>query len=63
MKRRIGRGGIVFLGSMLGPNLHAEEPEAHRIATALLSIMSRAGRPTSKATAALPPPLLATAGR
>jgi hypothetical protein len=35
MKRRYGRGGIVFLGSMLGPNLYAEEPEAQRIAAAL----------------------------
>lgn len=36
MKRPLGRGGIVFLGSMLGPNLHAEEPEAQRIAAGLL---------------------------
>ncbi|MBV9268057.1 MAG: hypothetical protein JO061_17955 [Acidobacteriaceae bacterium] len=36
MRRRIGRGGIVFLGSMLGPNLYAEEPEAYAIATNLL---------------------------
>lgn len=35
MKRRLGRGGIVYLGSMLGPNLHAEEPEARRIAIGL----------------------------
>jgi hypothetical protein len=35
MRRRIGRGGIVFLGSMLGPNLYAEEPQAHGIATRL----------------------------
>ena len=37
MKRRIGCGGIVFLGSMLGPNLHAREPQALQIATALFS--------------------------
>lgn len=37
MRRRIGRGGIVFLGSMLGPNLYAEEPESHAITKALLS--------------------------
>lgn len=38
VKRRIGRGGIVFLGSMLGPNLYAGEPEARQIAEALLCI-------------------------
>ena len=42
MKRRIGGGGIVFLGSMLGPNLAAEEREAHRIAVALTQAMAEA---------------------
>jgi hypothetical protein len=35
-KRRIGRGGIVFLGSMLGPGLLAEEREAHEVGSAML---------------------------
>jgi hypothetical protein len=37
MRRRIGRGGIIFLGSMLGPNLYAEEREARLVVTDLLS--------------------------
>lgn len=36
MRRRFGLGGVVVLGSMLGPNLHAEEPEAGRIAAGLV---------------------------
>lgn len=36
MRRRLGLGGVIVLGSMLGPNLHAEEPEAYRIAARLL---------------------------
>ena len=36
MKRRIGRGGIVFLGSMLGPNIRAEELEAQIITNEML---------------------------
>jgi hypothetical protein len=35
-KRRIGRGGIIFLGSMLGPGLLAEEREAHQVGSAML---------------------------
>jgi hypothetical protein len=35
-KRRVGRGGIVFLGSMLGPGLLAEEREAHQVGSAML---------------------------
>jgi hypothetical protein len=35
-KRRIGRGGIIFLGSMLGPGLLAEEREAHQVVSAML---------------------------
>jgi len=34
--RRVRRGGIVVLGSMLGPNLYAEEPQAHQIFTSIL---------------------------
>jgi hypothetical protein len=36
MKRTMGLGGIIYLGSMLGPGLMAEEREAHEIASALL---------------------------
>jgi hypothetical protein len=35
-RRRIGRGGIVFLGSMLGPNLRAGDPQAMELAAAML---------------------------
>jgi hypothetical protein len=37
MRRRIGRGGLVFLGSMLGPNLRAEEREARDVALRMLN--------------------------
>jgi hypothetical protein len=46
MKRHLGRGGIVFLGSMLGPNLRAEEREAKQIATAIFSGITSAGTST-----------------
>lgn len=39
-KRRIGRGGIVFLGSMLGPNIRAEEREARQIATEMFRLLA-----------------------
>jgi hypothetical protein len=39
MKRRIGCGGIIFLGSMIGPNLYAEEPEAHAIMAGLVQTL------------------------
>ncbi len=35
-RRSIGSGGIIFLGSMLGPGLLAEEREAHDVGTGLL---------------------------
>jgi hypothetical protein len=35
-KRRIGKGGIIFLGSMLGPALLAGEREAHQVGSAML---------------------------
>ena len=35
-KRRVGRGAIIFLGSMLGPVLLAEEKEAHDVTRAIL---------------------------
>jgi hypothetical protein len=35
-KRSYGRGAIIFLGSMLGPGLLAEETEAHEVGNALL---------------------------
>jgi hypothetical protein len=50
LKRRIGRGGIVFLGSMLGPNLRAEEREAHELATAIFSEIACAGTSTAVST-------------
>lgn len=37
LKRRMGLGGIIYLGSMLGPNLRAEEPEARQLAKAIFS--------------------------
>lgn len=35
-KRRIGKGGIILLGSMLGPGLFADEREAVEIGSAML---------------------------
>jgi hypothetical protein len=35
-KRRVGQGGIIFLGSMLGPGLLAEDREAHQVGSAML---------------------------
>jgi hypothetical protein len=39
-KKRIGRGGIIFLGSLLGPHLQAEDREASRLAAGLLELAS-----------------------
>jgi hypothetical protein len=50
VKRRIGRGGIVFLGSMLGPNLRAEEREARELAAAIFSGTTSAGTSTAAST-------------
>ncbi|MGA8030252.1 MAG: hypothetical protein WB992_24175 [Bryobacteraceae bacterium] len=36
-RRCIGRGGIVYLGSMLGPGLFAEEREAQSVGIAMLT--------------------------
>jgi hypothetical protein len=36
-RKRLGRGGLVFLGSMLGPGLFAEEREALAIGAALVA--------------------------
>jgi hypothetical protein len=36
VKRRVGNGGIIFLGSMLGPGLLAEDREAHQVGSAML---------------------------
>ena len=36
VRRRVGRGGVVFLGSMLGPQLKAGDREAHQLASRLL---------------------------
>jgi hypothetical protein len=35
-KHAMGKGGLIFLGSLLGPGLLAEEPEAHTVLQALL---------------------------
>jgi hypothetical protein len=35
-KRLVGNGGVIFLGSMLGPGLLAEEREAHELGSAML---------------------------
>jgi hypothetical protein len=40
IRRRMGRGGVVFLGSMLGPNIRAEEFEARMIGTEMLRCLS-----------------------
>ena len=40
IRRRIGSGGVIFLGSILGVGLLAQEREAHRVVTALLSDLS-----------------------
>lgn len=50
MKRQIGRGGIVFLGSMLGPNLHAEERQANELVGVILSRITSAGTSTKAST-------------
>ncbi|MGH9653180.1 MAG: hypothetical protein ACRD6B_06905 [Bryobacteraceae bacterium] len=36
MRRAIGRGGFIFLGSMLGPNLRAEDSQARPIGAGIL---------------------------
>jgi hypothetical protein len=36
LRREIGAGGIIYLGSMLGPGLMAEEREAHQVGSVLL---------------------------
>ncbi len=38
-KRSVGKGGIIFLGSMLGPALLVEEREAHELGRAMLGIL------------------------
>jgi hypothetical protein len=38
--RSIGRGGVIFLGSMLGPALAAEEREAHAIGNGIVRAVS-----------------------
>jgi len=44
MRRRFGSGGLVFLGSMLGPNLRAEEREAHAIVTRMVAATGPSSR-------------------
>jgi hypothetical protein len=38
--QRFGSGRILFLGSMLGPHLVAEDPDAHAVAAALFALRS-----------------------
>jgi hypothetical protein len=49
-KWRVGKGGIIFLGSMLGPALLAEEREAHQVGSAMLQeiFSQRAARQVSQ---------------
>ena len=49
-RRRIGKGGVIFLGSMLGPGLLAEEREAHELGSAMLQeiFSQRAARQVSQ---------------
>jgi hypothetical protein len=46
----VGKGGIIFLGSMLGPALLAEEREAHQVGSAMLQeiFSQRAARQVSQ---------------
>ncbi len=37
-KRRMGKGGFVFLGSMLGPHLRAEDRQAQELAAKLMRV-------------------------
>jgi hypothetical protein len=37
LKRRVGPGGIIVFGSMLGPNLRADEPQARQLLTLLVA--------------------------
>lgn len=45
IKRRVGKGGIVFLGAMLGPNIRAEEREARALGQTLLQSCSGVSLP------------------
>ncbi len=45
MKRAIGKGGLVFLGTMLGPGIRAEEREARVIGQTLLQSCSTGNLP------------------
>jgi hypothetical protein len=40
-KKKVGRGGLVYLGSMLGPGLFAEEHEALAIGAAMIASLER----------------------
>lgn len=43
-RRFLGNGGVVYLGSMLGVGLFAEEREAHRIGNAMLAGLRQGAR-------------------
>lgn len=40
VRKTIGRGGLIYLGSMLGPGLYAEEREAKAVASGLIGLRS-----------------------
>jgi hypothetical protein len=40
LKRALGRGGVIFLGSMLGPNIRAADAQAHTIGNGILTAES-----------------------
>lgn len=44
--RAVGQGGVIFLGSMLGPGLLAEEREAHELGNAMLKKILEVGEIT-----------------
>jgi hypothetical protein len=48
IRRRIGRGGIVFLGSPLGPGLFAADRESQLIVERMLSINTQSTEPLSR---------------
>ncbi|MDQ2776577.1 MAG: hypothetical protein M3Y57_16915 [Acidobacteriota bacterium] len=39
-KKQVGEGGVVYLGTMLGPGLFAEEREAHALGSAMVRSLS-----------------------
>ncbi len=50
MKRTLGSGGVLLLGSMLGPNMRAEEPQSKQLVTAIFSRITSACTSTTTST-------------